>query len=129
MAKRRAQSQRQRARQWIHHACLAVPECQGKAFGSSVVAISVLRWVVVVTIGYAAIAMETTTLGNVTEELLGVTEIAAFVGISRQRVQKLTETDADFPEPVAMLARGRVWSREAIEEWARDTGRTVNRKA
>jgi prophage regulatory protein len=73
--------------------------------------------------------METTTLGNMTEELFGVTEIAAFVGISRQRVQKLTETDADFPEPVAVLARGRVWSREAIEQWARDTGRrTIKEK-
>jgi prophage regulatory protein len=58
-----------------------------------------------------------------TEELFGVTEIAAFVGISRQRIKKLTETDLDFPEPVAVLARGRVWSRQAIEEWARDTGR------
>ena len=73
--------------------------------------------------------METTTLGNMTEELLGVTEIAAFVGLSRQRVQKLTETDADFPEPVAVLARGRVWSRQVIEEWARDTGRpTIKEK-
>jgi prophage regulatory protein len=62
-----------------------------------------------------------------TEELFGVTEIAAFVGISRQRVQKLTETDPDFPEPVAVLARGRVWSRQAIEEWARDTGRRTIR--
>jgi predicted DNA-binding transcriptional regulator AlpA len=58
-----------------------------------------------------------------TEELFGMTEIAAFVGISRKRVQKLTETDPDFPEPAAVLARGRVWSRQAIEEWARDTGR------
>jgi predicted DNA-binding transcriptional regulator AlpA len=58
-----------------------------------------------------------------TEELFEMTEIAAFVGISRQRVQKLTETDPDFPEPAAVLARGRVWSRQAIEEWAKDTGR------
>jgi predicted DNA-binding transcriptional regulator AlpA len=58
-----------------------------------------------------------------TEELFGISEIAAFVGISRKRVQKLTETAPDFPEPAAVLTRGRVWSRQAIEEWARDTGR------
>ena len=58
-----------------------------------------------------------------TEELFEMTEIAAFVGISRQCVQKLTETDPDFPAPAAVLARGRVWSRQAIEEWAKDTGR------
>ena len=78
--------------------------------------------------GSAAIAVETTTLGNMAEGLLGVTEIAAFVGISRQRVQKLTETDADFPEPGAVLVRGRVWSRQAIEEWAKDTGRRMVRE-
>ena len=58
-----------------------------------------------------------------TEELFGMAEIAAFVGISRQRVRKLIETDPEFPEPAADLARGQVWSRQAIEEWARDTGR------
>src|ERR1039457_3714425 len=101
----------------------------GRACGSSVVAISVTSaCVVVVPIGTLSIAMETTTLGNMAEELLGVTEIAAFVGISRQRVQKLTETDADFPEPGALLVRGRVWSRHAIEEWAKDTGRRMVRE-
>jgi predicted DNA-binding transcriptional regulator AlpA len=58
-------------------------------------------------------------------DLLGVTEVAQLLGISRQRVQQLTESDPDFPEPAATLARGRVWSRAAIEKWARETGRTI----
>jgi prophage regulatory protein len=58
-------------------------------------------------------------------ELLGVTEVAEVLGLSRQRVQQLTETDPDFPEPAASLARGRVWSRESIEAWAKATGRQI----
>lgn len=42
-------------------------------------------------------------------------------GVSRQRVQQLTESDPDFPEQ----ARGRAWSRDAIEEWARAVGRPL----
>jgi predicted DNA-binding transcriptional regulator AlpA len=69
----------------------------------------------------------TTTVGGVAE-LLGVTEVAALLGISRQRVQKLTETDSDFPLPAETLARGRVWQRADIVEWARATGRPIARK-
>jgi predicted DNA-binding transcriptional regulator AlpA len=58
-------------------------------------------------------------------DLLGVTEVASLLGISRQRVQQLTETDPDFPPPAATLARGRVWERAAIEKWAKATGRSV----
>lgn len=65
----------------------------------------------------------TSTIGDV--DLLGVTEVAQLLGISRQRVQQLTESDPDFPAPAANLARGRVWSREAIEKWARETGREI----
>jgi prophage regulatory protein len=58
-------------------------------------------------------------------ELLGVTEAARLLGVSRQRVQQLTESDPDFPAPVATLARGRVWERDAIEKWAKATGREI----
>jgi prophage regulatory protein len=59
-------------------------------------------------------------------ELLGVTEVAALLGISRQRVQQLTETDADFPEPAAELARGRVWQKSDVVRWAKATGREIS---
>jgi predicted DNA-binding transcriptional regulator AlpA len=72
---------------------------------------------------YARLVGVTTTFDDV--ELLGVTEVAGLLGISRQRVQQLTETDPDFPEPTANMARGRVWSRDDIVEWARATGRTI----
>jgi predicted DNA-binding transcriptional regulator AlpA len=58
-------------------------------------------------------------------ELLGVTEVAELLGISRQRVQQLTERDPDFPAPAETLARGRVWRRSDIEDWARATGREL----
>jgi len=55
-------------------------------------------------------------------DLMGVTEIAAMLGVSGQRVSQLSRTRA-FPEPVAELAAGRVWLRADVEKWARETGR------
>lgn len=65
----------------------------------------------------------TTTFAGV--EVLGVTEVAALLGISRQRVDVLSHSDPDFPEPMAVLGRGRVWQRDDIVEWARATGREI----
>jgi predicted DNA-binding transcriptional regulator AlpA len=65
----------------------------------------------------------------VTNQLLGVTEVAALLGLTRQRVQQLTETDPDFPSPAAELARGRVWERDDIVKWAKATGREIAEKA
>jgi predicted DNA-binding transcriptional regulator AlpA len=59
------------------------------------------------------------------EELVGLTEVATLVGISRQRVLQLIESDPDFPEPAAQMARGRVWKKLDIEKWAKATGRSV----
>jgi hypothetical protein len=51
-------------------------------------------------------------------DLVGVTEIAAMLGgISTQRVNQLTHQFADFPEPVARPAAGRIWRRRDIERW------------
>jgi predicted DNA-binding transcriptional regulator AlpA len=58
-------------------------------------------------------------------DLVGVTEIAAMLGVSRQRVDQLLKTHADFPTPVAELVGGRIWLRSEIEAWARRTGREV----
>lgn len=51
-----------------------------------------------------------------TPHLLGVAEIAAMLGITRQRVNQLIQS-ADFPAPEAELSAGRIWTREAIETW------------
>ncbi len=57
--------------------------------------------------------------------LVGVTEIAAMLGVSRQRVHQLTKEDPDFPRPAAVLSAGGVWERKAVEEWAERTGRST----
>lgn len=43
-------------------------------------------------------------------------------GVSRQRVQQLI-AKPDFPSPEVELNMGKVWKREDIEAWARETGR------
>jgi hypothetical protein len=53
----------------------------------------------------------------------GVAEIAELLGITHQGVDKLTRTRGDFPAPTAVLTAGRIWEREPVEQWARETGR------
>lgn len=53
---------------------------------------------------------------------MGTSEIAEFLGITNQRVDQLARRP-DFPEPVAVLAAGRIWNQIDIEAWARRTGR------
>jgi ATP-dependent Clp protease ATP-binding subunit ClpC len=53
----------------------------------------------------------------VAHHLLGLTEIADLLGVSRQRVDQLSKAYADFPAPEADLASGRIWSQAAIEGW------------
>ncbi len=48
--------------------------------------------------------------------------IADLLGVSKQRVQQLAAA-GKLPEPVADLRIGRVWLADAIEQWARETGR------
>lgn len=52
-------------------------------------------------------------------ELLGASDVARLLGVSRQRVYQLLEERADFPRPAAALARGSVWRRHDVEAWAR----------
>jgi len=63
----------------------------------------------------------------VTHHLVGVTEIAAMLGVGRERVRQLTLRE-DFPAPTVVLTGQRVWERKAILDWCRATGRTVVRK-
>jgi hypothetical protein len=56
-----------------------------------------------------------------THHLVGVTEIAAMLDVSRQRADQLSRTKG-FPEPVADLAHGRVWETEAVVAWIEGSG-------
>jgi len=58
----------------------------------------------------------------VTHHLMGLTEIARLLGVSRQRAHQLTRSDG-FPAPTVQLASGPVWETKDVEEWARATGR------
>jgi hypothetical protein len=54
--------------------------------------------------------------------LVGAAEVAAILGVSRQRVAQLATTAPDFPPAEVELAAGRIWAREAIERWAAEHG-------
>ncbi|MGH2670267.1 MAG: DNA-binding protein [bacterium] len=54
-----------------------------------------------------------------TGHLVGVSEIAHMLGVTRQRAVQLVGDYADFPAPTAVLASGRIWEREAVEMWIR----------
>jgi prophage regulatory protein len=56
------------------------------------------------------------------QELMGTSEIAELFGVTNQRVDQLARRP-DFPDPVAVLAAGRIWNRAEVEAWARRTGR------
>jgi predicted DNA-binding transcriptional regulator AlpA len=56
--------------------------------------------------------------------LIGLTEIADMLGMTRSGADKLVKRTLSFPEPVGVLAgRTRVWNRADVERWARETGR------
>jgi hypothetical protein len=60
------------------------------------------------------------------EEYAGVSEVAALLNVSRQRVAELRARE-DFPAPVAELAAGPVWRvtslKRFLAEWPRKPGR------
>jgi hypothetical protein len=62
--------------------------------------------------------------------MVGVAEVAAELGVSRQRVSELSQ-QVGFPRPVASLAAGPVWLASSIkrfvESWSRKPGR-IRRK-
>jgi hypothetical protein len=55
----------------------------------------------------------------VVEHLVGVSEIAQMLRVSRQRAVQVVGDYDDFPAPVVTLASGRIWEREAVEHWMR----------
>jgi len=64
------------------------------------------------------------------EEYAGVSEVAALLGVSRQRVSELRARDG-FPEPIADLAAGPVWAvsslKSFVANWPRKPGRPARR--
>jgi hypothetical protein len=51
--------------------------------------------------------------------LVGITEIAGMLGVSRQRATQISGSYSDFPAPEVVLAAGRVWKRAEVERWIR----------
>jgi hypothetical protein len=51
------------------------------------------------------------------DHLVGISEIAHMLGVTRQRAVQLVGDYPDFPAPTAALAAGRIWEREAVETW------------
>jgi hypothetical protein len=52
--------------------------------------------------------------------LVGIAEIADLLGVTKNTAVKYTRRP-DFPEPLDRLASGPVWSRQALDGWARAT--------
>ncbi len=62
------------------------------------------------------------TLARVADTVLGLTEVAKTLGVSVRTLQRyLANEDLEFPEPVVVLARGRLWARRDVERWAKRT--------
>lgn len=52
-----------------------------------------------------------------TSHLVGMSEIARMLGVSRQRVAQIVEAYSDFPQPEVTLSSGRVWSTSSVKAW------------
>lgn len=65
-------------------------------------------------------------------ELAGLAEVAAILGVSKQRVRELAERE-NFPPPVARLSGGAIYLKSAIEafndHWGRKPGRPGKHQA
>jgi predicted DNA-binding transcriptional regulator AlpA len=59
---------------------------------------------------------------RVVDEVMGLTEVAEYLGITRQRVHQLARSET-FPKPIAHLRAGLIWRTVDIELWAEETGR------
>ena len=60
-------------------------------------------------------------------QLVGVSEVASLLGVSRQRVSELARADY-FPAPLAELAAGPVWDRVSLTHFLETWERTPRRK-
>jgi predicted DNA-binding transcriptional regulator AlpA len=62
------------------------------------------------------------------DNLLGASEVANLLGVSRQRVYQLKTTYPTFPKPIVQLARGALWSGIEVDRWARQWRRNTTPK-
>jgi len=56
-------------------------------------------------------------------EVLGVTEVAKLLGVTRQRLAVIRREHEDFPKPFTELAATPLWYKEAITEWSKHWNR------
>lgn len=63
---------------------------------------------------------------NMADKLMGVSEVAAAAGVSRQAVTNWRTRHPDFPKPEVELQSGPVFSRYDIQLWLRKRGRFAN---
>jgi hypothetical protein len=61
-------------------------------------------------------------------EVVGATEAARMLGVSRQRLYRLAERD-DVPPPMGQLAAGPVWLTNSIRAFERSWDRRPDRRA
>jgi hypothetical protein len=59
------------------------------------------------------------------EELVGLSDIAEMVGVSRQVISNWRSRYADFPDPRAVLKAGPAFARRDIEIWLRQRGKQI----
>ena len=52
-------------------------------------------------------------------------EIAQMLGVSRKRTHEIVRKP-DFPEPIATLSVGRIWSYEDVARYCETTGRHIH---
>lgn len=72
---------------------------------------------------YSSPCPDTSTIVFVAQiDLVSAGDIAEMLSISKQRIDQLARANK-MPEPVAVVASGRIWLRDDIVEWARETGR------
>jgi chromosome partitioning protein len=62
-------------------------------------------------------------------ELLGTSEVADLLGVTKQVLSNWRARESKFPDAVAELRSGPVWSKADIVQWARETGRTLIEKS
>ena len=61
--------------------------------------------------------------------LLGASEVAELLGVSRQRVHQLHRGNAAFPAPLVEVAMGPLWDEQAIDKFADNWDRKPGRPA
>lgn len=59
-------------------------------------------------------------------ELVGLTDIADLLGMTRAGADKLVKRESTFPVPVgALTGRTRAWKRNEVVQWAKEQGRPL----